>query len=57
MAPWQVAVVASVAAIAGDQVGYWIGKRYGRRLFKDDARILTTARLDEAEAFFTGGAA
>ncbi len=53
MAPWQVAVVASVAAIAGDQVGYWIGKRYGRRLFKDDARILTTARLDEAEAFFT----
>lgn len=51
--PWQVALVASVAAIAGDQVGYWIGKRFGRRLFKDDARILTTARLDEAEAFFT----
>jgi membrane protein DedA with SNARE-associated domain len=51
--PWQVAVVASVAAIAGDQVGYWIGKRYGRRLFRDDARVLTTARLEEAEAFFT----
>lgn len=50
---WQVALVASIAAVAGDQVGYWIGKRYGRRLFKDDARILTTARLDEAEAFFT----
>ncbi|MDM7890004.1 VTT domain-containing protein [Curtobacterium sp. RHCJP20] len=50
---WQVALVASVAAVAGDQVGYWIGKRYGRRLFKDDARVLTTARLDEAEAFFT----
>lgn len=50
--PWQVAVVASVAAVAGDQVGYWIGKRYGRRLFRDDAKILTTARLDEAEAFF-----
>jgi membrane protein DedA with SNARE-associated domain len=45
--------VASVAAIAGDQVGYWIGKRYGRRLFRDDARVLTTARLEEAEAFFT----
>lgn len=53
IAPWQVAVVASLAAIAGDQVGYWIGKRFGRRLFRDDARILTTARLDEAEAFFT----
>ncbi len=51
--PWQVALVASIAAIAGDQVGYWIGKRYGRRLFKDDARILTTVRLNEAEAFFT----
>jgi membrane-associated protein len=51
--PWQVAVVASVAAVAGDQVGYWIGKRYGRRLFTDGARILTTARLEEAEAFFT----
>lgn len=51
--PCQVAVVATIAAIAGDQVGYWIGKRFGRRLFKDDARILTTARLDEAEAFFT----
>ncbi len=50
---WQVALVASIAAIAGDQVGYWIGKRYGRRLFKDDARVLTTARLNEAEAFFT----
>ncbi|MGU3409039.1 DedA family protein [Microbacterium sp. M1A1_1b] len=53
IAPWQVALVASLAAIAGDQVGYWIGKRFGRRLFRDDARVLTTSRLDEAEAFFT----
>jgi membrane-associated protein len=51
--PWQVALVASLAAIAGDQVGYWLGKRFGRRLFRDDARLLTTARLGEAEAFFT----
>lgn len=53
IAPWQVAVVASVAAVAGDQVGYWIGRRFGRRLFRDNARLLPTARLDEAEAFFT----
>jgi membrane-associated protein len=53
IAPWQVAVVASVAAVAGDQVGYWIGRRFGRRLFRDTARLLTTARLDGAEAFFT----
>lgn len=53
IAPWQIALVASIAAVAGDQVGYWIGTRYGRRLFRDDARVLTTARLDEAETFFT----
>ena len=53
VAPWQVALVASLAAVAGDQVGYWLGKRFGRRLFRDDARLLTTARLAEAEAFFT----
>ncbi|ROQ06148.1 MULTISPECIES: DedA family protein [unclassified Curtobacterium] len=52
VAPWQVAVVASFAAVAGDQVGYWIGRRFGRRLFRDGARVLTTARLDEAEVFF-----
>ena len=53
IAPWQVAVVGSIAAVAGDQVGYWIGRRFGRRLFRAGARVLTTARLDEAEAFFT----
>lgn len=52
IAPWQVALVASIAALAGDQVGFWLGRRFGRRLFRDDARLLTTARLAEAEAFF-----
>jgi membrane protein DedA with SNARE-associated domain len=50
--PWQVAVVGSLAAVAGDQVGYLLGKHYGRRMFRDRARVLTPARLDEAEAFF-----
>lgn len=50
--PWQVAVVAAVAAFAGDQVGYWLGKRFGRHLFKPDARILKTERLEAADAFF-----
>lgn len=50
--PWQVAVVAAIAAFAGDQAGYWLGKRFGRRLFKPDARILKTERLEQAEAFF-----
>jgi membrane-associated protein len=50
---WQVAVVAAIAAFAGDQAGYWLGKRFGRGLFKPDARVLKTERLAQAEAFFT----
>jgi len=45
-------ISASIAAIAGDQVGYLIGKRLGRRLFKPDARIFKTKYLDQADAFF-----
>ena len=32
--------VAAAAAIAGDQVGYLLGRCYGRRLFAPDARVL-----------------
>jgi membrane-associated protein len=47
-----IAIVAFVAAAAGDQVGYLLGDRFGARLFKDDARVLKTSRLRETEAFF-----
>ena len=47
-----IAIVAFIAAAAGDQVGYFLGDRFGARLFKDDARILKTERLRETEAFF-----
>ncbi|MFC4242178.1 DedA family protein [Gryllotalpicola reticulitermitis] len=50
--PWSIVLVAAIAAFAGDQAGYLIGKRLGRRLFKPDARVLKTAHLDRAEAFF-----
>ncbi len=49
---WLIIVVAFVAAALGDQVGYWLGHRFGRRLFKPDARVLKTRYLDEAESFF-----
>jgi membrane-associated protein len=49
---WLLIVVAAVTAIVGDQVGYLLGKRLGRRLFKPDARILKTRYLDQADAFF-----
>jgi membrane-associated protein len=44
--------VVTVAAIAGDQVGYLLGRRFGRRWFADDARVLKTAHLAKAEDFF-----
>lgn len=50
--PWEVALVGSVAAILGSEVGYWFGDRFGRRLFKENARVLNTKNLHETEAFF-----
>lgn len=52
------AAVAVVAAFLGDQVGFWLGRRFGRQLFRGDARVLSTARLRATEQFFdTYGAA
>lgn len=52
-------LVAAVAAIGGDSVGYLIGSTVGRRWFSDDARILKTKYLVQTEEFFArhGGAA
>lgn len=44
--------VVVLAAIAGDQVGYMLGRKFGRRWFKDDARILKTKYLHETEDLF-----
>nr|WP_120491686.1 VTT domain-containing protein [Corynebacterium lactis] len=49
---WQILAVGIVAAFLGDQVGYFLGHTLGRRLFKDDAKVLRTDRLEAAEAFF-----
>ena len=41
------------AAIAGDNIGYVIGRRYGRRLFrKSDGIVFRKEYVDKAEAFF-----
>ena len=45
-------LVAFLAAAGGDTIGYWLGQRFGRRLFSPDARILKTAHLLRAEKFF-----
>lgn len=44
--------VVTAAAVAGDQVGYMLGRRFGRRWFTDDAKVLKTAHLTRAEEFF-----
>lgn len=49
---WLLVVVAAGSAIVGDQVGYMLGRRLGKRLFKPDARILKTRHLDRADDFF-----
>jgi len=50
--PW-VALVAFLAAVAGDQVGYFIGRRIGPVLFsRPDSRIFRQSHLTKAHAFF-----
>ncbi len=42
-----------IAAILGDSVGYWSGKKYGRALFERDAGFFfKKKRIKEAEDFF-----
>src|ERR1700744_1841998 len=49
---WAIIVI-SAAAIAGDNVGYHIGKRYGRRLFrKPDGIIFRQEYIQRAEEFY-----
>lgn len=49
---WALFTTAIIAAFGGDQVGYLLGRRFGRGLFKPDARILKTEYLDRSETFF-----
>ncbi|MEA9984850.1 VTT domain-containing protein [Subtercola sp. RTI3] len=45
-------VCVSIAAVLGDQTGYHIGRRFGPRLFKPDARLFKTRYRDQADEFF-----
>lgn len=44
--------VVTAAAVVGDQVGYLLGRRFGRRWFTDDAKVLKTTHLNRTEEFF-----
>ena len=50
---WLVLLTVPMAAIAGDQVGYFIGKKAGPRIFnKPDSRFFQQEYVDKSYAFF-----
>ena len=50
---WVACILLTIAAIAGNVSGYWIGRKSGPALFKNpDARFLTPANVEKTHAFF-----
>ncbi len=49
---WLACVLLTARPIAGNVVGYLLGRRVGTALFKPDARLLKTEYLDKTHAFF-----
>lgn len=47
-----VALGSFIVAVIGAEIGYVIGRYYGTRLFKPDAKIFKTAYLERAQEFF-----
>ncbi|MBN9223851.1 MAG: hypothetical protein ABS63_00185 [Microbacterium sp. SCN 70-27] len=50
---WAVpAVIAAVAALVGGEIGFVVGRRFGPRLFRPDARVLKERYLADTGRFF-----
>ncbi len=50
---YYVLIFCIIAAVLGDSVGYWSGKKYGRKLFERDAGFFfKKKRIKEAEDFY-----
>ncbi|MGA7396102.1 MAG: VTT domain-containing protein [Solirubrobacterales bacterium] len=50
---WILVVLIPIAAIAGDQCGYWIGRKFGPPLFnRPDSRFFKREFVDQTAAFF-----
>jgi membrane protein DedA with SNARE-associated domain len=51
---WVVALICFVTAVVGDNIGYWIGLRGGRKIVERWGKyiLVTPARLAKAEDFF-----
>lgn len=51
--PWVLIPLVTVAAILGDNVGYWFGRKVGIRLFlRPDSRFLKHRHLERAKDFY-----
>jgi membrane-associated protein len=50
---WVLSFLAVVAAVAGNQIGFVVGRKTGTRILaRKDGRVLNRANLDRARAFF-----
>ncbi|HTU13577.1 MAG TPA: VTT domain-containing protein [Solirubrobacterales bacterium] len=50
---WVLVILIPIAAIAGDQCGYWIGRKFGPPLFnRPDSRFFKREFVDQTSAFF-----
>ncbi|MFM6981122.1 MAG: DedA family protein [Micrococcales bacterium] len=50
---WLMCALISLTAFAGDQTGYWIGRKLGPAVFnKPDSRFFSHKNVDRAHAFF-----
>jgi membrane-associated protein len=47
-----VAPILVLAAVCGDSCNYFLGRFIGKKIFKDDAKILKTEYLNKAHSFF-----
>lgn len=51
--PWILIPLVTIAAVLGDNVGYWIGSRYGIKLFlRPDSRFFKHEHLERAKEFY-----
>ena len=50
---WLMCLLISVVAFAGDQTGYWIGRKLGPAVFnKPESKLFSHKNVDRAHAFF-----
>ncbi|MBK6941074.1 MAG: DedA family protein [Planctomycetes bacterium] len=49
---WPVCILLTIAAIVGDTVNYWIGKKIGAKVFATESRWIKREHLEKTHAFY-----